>query len=68
VHEIERWITPNGGATWSASAVTANSAQANVRPVVPRGAPAGTAVEWMTGSYSSFTNFATDVVLAHPRR
>ena len=68
VHEIERWITPNGGATWSASAVTANSAQANVRPVVPRGAPAGTAVEWMTGTYSSFTNFATDVVLAHPRR
>ena len=67
VHEIERWITPNGGASWSARALTTGSTQANIRPVVPVGAPAGKTVEWMRGTYTSFTNFATDIVIAHPR-
>ena len=66
VHEIERWITPNGGASWSARALTTGSTQANIRPVVPVGAPAGRAVEWMRGTYTSFTDFATDIVIAHP--
>ena len=57
----------NGGASWSARALTTGSTQANIRPVVPVGAPAGRTVEWMRGTYTSFTNFATDIVIAHPR-
>lgn len=61
VFEIERWHTSDRGRQWTRSAVTSGSAQHNVRPVVPRGAPSSLAapVLWMSGSYPSYTTFAT---------
>jgi hypothetical protein len=61
VNEIERWSTTDGGTTWTAQPVTSGSAANNFRPVSPRGLPPGEDLEviWMTGSYPSYTNFAT---------
>lgn len=60
--EIERWETPDGGATWRTEAVTSESALDNVRPVVPRSrVPGGVHVLWMAGPYVSYTDFGTSI-------
>jgi hypothetical protein len=63
VFEIERWRTSDRGRRWTHTPVTTGSAQNNVRPVVPRGAPADLAapVLWMSGPYPSYTGFATEL-------
>jgi hypothetical protein len=59
--EVERWRTPDGGRTWTSTAVTARSREHNIRPVVPRG---GGPVVWMRGRYRHWRAYFTDVVLA----
>jgi 5-hydroxyisourate hydrolase-like protein (transthyretin family) len=50
--EIQRWTTPDLGATFTAPvSITANSTVKNVRPVVPWGSPGPVKVLWMSGSY-----------------
>lgn len=63
VFEVERWRTPDAGRSWTRAAVTSGSTQNNVRPVVPRGTPAGGQVPviWMNGAYPSYTAFATSL-------
>jgi len=68
VFEIERWVTPDGGATWSSEAVTSGSEYNNVRPVVPRQSvfSSGTAeppstLFWMNGSYVDFGEYSTSI-------
>lgn len=62
VFEIERWVTKDGGATWSSEPVTSGSRQSNVRPIVPDGsAPGGPEVVWMHGDYRGYVDFATDI-------
>jgi hypothetical protein len=63
VFEIERWRTPDRGRSWTSTAVTRGSMQDNVRPVVPRGAPAHFAAPllWMSGPYPGYTSFATSL-------
>jgi hypothetical protein len=62
VFEIERWITPDGGATWAHEAVTSGSAANNVRPVVPLGGAAGgPEVIWMNGPYRDYTDYGTSL-------
>lgn len=57
VHEIERWRTPDGGASWTGEPVSADPSGDNVRPVVPRGEPAGGGIPvvWMHGRYDGYT-------------
>ena len=64
IFEIERWVTGNGGATWSATPITRASARNNVRPVVPRGQNGnGHHVLWMHGQYVHYTNYHTEIRL-----
>jgi rhamnogalacturonyl hydrolase YesR len=69
VFEIEKWRTPDGGATWKSEAVTANSKADNVRPFVIRNAPAGApCLLWMNISdhYVHFTDFKTSIKINAP--
>lgn len=63
VHEIERWRTPDGGASWVAEAITSGSTASNVRPVRPRGLPSDAQMQaiWMSGPYGYFTTFQTSL-------
>lgn len=66
-YEIHRGVTPDGGATWRWTALTAGSSVDNLRPLVPARHPAGEFVLWFRGTYTAYTNFATEVVLARAR-
>jgi len=55
VFEIEKWTTPDGGATWNREPISAGSAHNNVRPVVPHGwRGVGDHVLWMHGEYVGY--------------
>jgi hypothetical protein len=63
--QLERWRTPDGGASRSSRAVTTNPMH-HMRPVVPRREPGfGDAVPvlYMAGEYDSFTTYKTDMGL-----
>ncbi|AZM49603.1 hypothetical protein DMB38_30925 [Streptomyces sp. WAC 06738] len=64
VNEIERWTTPDHGATWRKKAITAGSGEPQVRPVSPRGLPSGEplGVLWMAGRYPSYTTYQTRIM------
>ncbi len=52
VYEIEKWMTPDGGASWSSQSVTSGSTKDNLRPTVPRGYRGGdVGLIWMYGDY-----------------
>lgn len=60
--EIERWRTPDGGRTWTHTAVTSRSTLPNVRPVSPRGSAGGALdVVWMAGDYAHYNTYATGI-------
>jgi hypothetical protein len=60
IHEIEKWTTPDGGASWTSTAITSGSLKKNVRPVVPWGPTAPVMnVIWMSGDYPSYTSYRT---------
>jgi hypothetical protein len=62
IHEIERWVTPDGGRTWESEPITCGSSKDNVRPVTPRGnAPGGPEVVWMHGDYDHYTQYETSL-------
>jgi hypothetical protein len=61
-HEIFRGVTADGGKTWKWTAVTANSAHDNIRPVISPGNGRHTAVLWLRGSYPRYTRYDLDVV------
>jgi hypothetical protein len=68
-HQIARFVTTDHGATWKRKWITRNSSTDNVRPVVPRGLPAGKrAVVWMRGKYVFYTDFRTSIVGVGRRR
>ena len=52
VYEIEKWTTPDGGATWVSERITSGSSKDNLRPVVPHGHKQGdVGLIWMYGDY-----------------
>jgi hypothetical protein len=63
INEIERWRTPDGGASWVAEAITSDSTETNVRPVRPRGLPSDAQMQavWMKGEYPYFLSFRTSL-------
>lgn len=61
-YRLYRGITENGGATWSWIVLTPDAAEDNIRPFVPRGAGEGSPVLWLRGRYTTYTDFATDIV------
>jgi hypothetical protein len=67
--EIERWITPDGGRTWTHMAVTSDSPADNVRPFVVAGTPPGTTcVLWMhnADSYIHYTRYRSQIHVLVP--
>lgn len=62
--EIYKGKTSDDGLTWTWAAITHNSVEDNIRPIVPKNHPDGTFVLWMQGRYSTFTNYDTRVMLA----
>ena len=65
VFEIERWQTSDAGQTWSSKAITQNSTDLNVRPVIPRRCPPSTdLVLWMYGTYIHYTNYQTQILIS----
>ncbi len=69
--EIERWLTEDGGDTWSHVAITGNSKHDSVRPFVLRGANpnGGPAALWMNlNKYVHYTDFAATLQAANEER
>lgn len=61
--EVFRGTTDDGGAHWSWEPVTQNSSFDNLRPFVPKWEKGKTALLWLRGTYRSYTDYATEVVL-----
>src|SRR4051794_14267549 len=64
VFEVETWITPDDGTSWTRTAVTAGSSASNVRPISPRGLipfSGAMSVVWMRGNYTSYIAYKTSI-------
>ncbi len=60
--EIERWVTRDGGFSWSHTAVVRTNGADDVRPVVPRGSNGGPmSLLWLRGNYGSYTSYRTSI-------
>ncbi|MCK4966716.1 BNR-4 repeat-containing protein [bacterium] len=60
IFEIEKWMTPDGGAAWTSEKITSGSKKNNVRPIVPRGYKKGeVGLIWMYGDYIEYTEYYT---------
>jgi hypothetical protein len=61
-YEIFQGDTTDGGANWTWSPITYNSTVDNLRPIVPAWDADHTALLWMRGVYSTYTNYNLRVV------
>ncbi len=61
-YEIFEGVTNNGGANWDWQPITYNSTMDNLRPIVPKWDTDHTALMWLRGNYSSYTNYNLQVV------
>ena len=61
-YEIFKGVTIDGGANWSWTPITENSTIDNYRPIMPESDGTNTALLWMAGTYSTYTNYDLDVV------
>jgi len=61
VFGIEQWRSTDSGAHWQSRVVIGGVDTLNVRPVVPRGAPAGVKMLYMSGKYPHFTSYNTSI-------
>jgi len=58
VHELDKWVTKDGGVTWDTIPITRNSANKNFLPCVPRNhkeANARVNLIWLNGIYTSMS-------------
>jgi len=63
VHEVERWETNDGGASWQHAAVTSGSSRPNVRPIAARGRTDDAFdVLWMRGRYTNYRDYGTSIM------
>jgi hypothetical protein len=61
-YEIFEGNTTNDGASWAWQPITYNSTIDNLRPIVPRWDAEHTALLWMRGTYTTYTNYDLDIV------
>jgi hypothetical protein len=60
--EVERWTTPDSGASWRYTTVSRTPHADNVRPVVPRGASGGPIeLLWLHGRYRGYKDYRTSI-------
>ncbi len=58
-YELFKGQTADNGTTWSWTPITFNSRVHNIRPLVPKGDASNTALVWMRGDYTTYTNYNT---------
>lgn len=61
-YQLYRGSTPDGGETWSWTTLTPDATEDQIRPFVPRDTGGRQIVLWLRGSYTTYTDFATDLV------
>lgn len=61
-YELYRGETADVGATWDWRALTWDSVEDNLRPIVPIGHTNETTVLWLKGTYASFTSYEQEVL------
>lgn len=61
-YELFRGTTQDSGQSWEWTPLTFNSDIDNLRPIVPKWNAENTAILWLRGEYSTYTNFNLDVV------
>jgi len=61
-YEIYKGTTADLGKTWSWEALTQNSMQDNIRPIMPKGGGKYKVLLWTRGSMKSYTDYDFDVV------
>jgi PKD repeat protein len=54
--EIERWNSPDDGATWTSAAITSTSTYKQMRPITPVNAGAYVPVLWLNGTYTNYVD------------
>jgi hypothetical protein len=62
-YEIFRGKTADGGTTWRWQPVTHNSTVDNLRPLVPKWNCDKTALLWFRGTYQTYRNYQTEIVV-----
>ncbi len=60
--EIYRGETGDGGASWEWTAITSDSSEDNIRPIIPNGITDRETVLWLRGTYHTYTDYDLDVV------
>ena len=60
--EVYRGFTNNNGASFSWTPITANSTSDNIRPNVPSWDSQNTALYWLQGTYTTYTDYDLDAV------
>ncbi len=60
--EVFRGFTNDNGATWTWTPITANSTTNNIRPNLPVWDTQHTALYWLKGTYTSYTNYNESAV------
>jgi hypothetical protein len=66
--EIFHGITSDAGKTWRWDAITQNSTQDNLRPIVPKWDEHNFALLWLRGTYRTYTDYDLSVVGTIGRR
>jgi SAM-dependent methyltransferase len=61
-YEIFEGRSVDEGATWTWRPITFHSSVDNLRPIVPRWNATRTALLWLRGTYTTYTNYDLDVV------
>ncbi len=61
--QIQRWVTLDGGVSFTYTVPVQDVGNDNLRPVVPRGRTTNSpAAVWMSGSYRHYTDYTTSIV------
>lgn len=61
-YEIYEGVTTNGAEAWSWRPITTGSTVDNLRPIVPQWDRDHTALLWLRGAYTAYTDYDLDVV------
>jgi hypothetical protein len=62
-YEIFKGITRDDGKTWNWIPITKNSSVDNLRPIVPHWSKGKTALLWLRGTFSTYTQYQLEAVL-----
>jgi BNR repeat-containing family member len=60
--EVDVWVTPDYGVTWTHRSITRDSREDNLRPVTPRRLTAWQEAVWVAGTRTYFRDFDTEVI------